>query len=98
MDNKRGRDGKTFKRSENTAIPVCPNPKCGRHHKGKCILDRDLDVEQKALDFARKLKAGMGKDTTAAAEARAIARANKVSFEDLNEDDYEYSLSVWNPD
>ena len=57
-----------------------------------------MDAEQKALDFASKLKAGMGKDSTAAAEVRAVARSNKVSFDNLNEDSDCYSLTPWNPD
>mmetsp|Transcript_62708 Transcript_62708/g.130359 ORF Transcript_62708/g.130359 Transcript_62708/m.130359 type:complete len:145 (-) Transcript_62708:7-441(-) len=79
------RDGKHQPRKEDLSIPICANPKCWRRHKGKCILDSDLDQEQKALDFACKIKKSMAESTTASAEERALARANKVSFDDLNE-------------
>jgi hypothetical protein len=108
-DLKRGRDGdrkkpdRKFdgKRKPDLDVPVCQNPKCGRRHKGKCLLDRDLDAEQKSLDFARKIKGGIGAGPTADAETRAMARANAVSFDDLNEEDNAYSTlscSLWNPD
>ena len=106
---KRGRDGKPRpadgkhfeKRKPDLSIPICPNAKCGRRHKGKCLLDRDLDAEQKSLDFACKIKGGMGAKSGADAESRAMARANAVSFEDLdNEENEIYSLvcTPWNPD
>lgn len=41
------------------SIPVCP--KCKRKHKGKCLLEHDLDAEQAQLDKACKLKGFIGK-------------------------------------
>ena len=49
------RDGKPHgERQVDSSIPVCT--KCNRRHKGKCLLERDLDAEQKNLDKAKKLK------------------------------------------
>ena len=102
---KRGRDGQRVggweTKKPDLTIPVCPNPKCGRRHKGKCILDRDLEAEQKALDFAIKMRGKMKGETTAGAEQRAMARANTVSFEDVNESDDTYNNLTclpWNQD
>ena len=80
---------------------MCQNPKCGRCHKGKCLLDRDLDAEQKSLDFTCKIKGGICAGPTVDAETRAMACANAVSFDNLNEEDNAYSTrscSLWNPD
>ena len=69
----------------NLNIPLCLNKKCRRRHEGKCLLDRDLEAEQRSLDFAGKIKGGMQGDASAGAEGRVMRKANAVSFEDLNE-------------
>lgn len=104
---KRGRNGKKVgeqwfeKKKPDLSIPLCPNTQCSRRHKGKCLLDRDQEAEQRSLDFTCKIKGGTGAALAADAKARASTRANAVSFEDLNENSDHFSTlscSLWNPD
>ena len=69
-----------------TSAVTCPT--CGKLHRGKCVMDRDLDREQAELDRSRKLKSAIGRNISL--EASYVHSVRQLESEVSNEEDSNY--------
>ena len=63
---------------------------CGKVHRGTCLLERDLEKEQRDLDNDRKHKEAITKAPT---EAKYVQRVRELESEYSNEEDSTYLAS-----
>ena len=81
-------EDRTGKQGGDRAPPTCTV--CGKLHRGTCLMERDLDKEQRDLDNARRHKEAISRPP---AEAKYVQRVRELESDYSNEDESNYLAS-----
>jgi len=84
------KDDKGGKKFGDRVPPTCSTRICGKLHRGTCLMERDLDKEQRDLDNAKRHKENISKMPM---EAKYVQHVRELESECSNEDGSTYLAS-----